>query len=142
MSVLKFKKFHPEARIDPPALKGDVGYDIYATEEVMIFHGEDEEVPVGFALEIPEGYYVSIETRSGHGVKKSIRINRGIIDSGYRAELSVRVYNHHHQNNYLVKKGEKIAQLVLHKAEVLPLEETLYLSSSERGEKGFGSTGR
>ena len=140
MSTLKFKKVHLDARIDFPVHEGDVGYDVYAIEEVLIPRNDNRNVPIGFALEIPEGYYVSIETRSGHGCKKNIRIHRGIVDQGYRGELSVRAYNHSSESNYLVAKGEKIAQLVLHRIEVLPLEEVTELLESSRGEKGFGST--
>jgi deoxyuridine 5'-triphosphate nucleotidohydrolase len=141
MSVLKFKKFHSDARIDFPAMPGDVGYDIYAVEEVFIPKGENRKVPVGFALEIPEGYYVRVATRSGHGIKKGLQVHSGTVDSGFRGVLDVTVYNHS-QNNYLVEKGEKIAQLILEKSIVFPLEEVQELSESVRGEKGFGSTGR
>ena len=141
MSVLKFKKFHPDAQIDSPVHPGDVGYDIHAIEEVFIPRGENRKVPVGFALEIPEGYYVRVATRSGHGIKKGLQIHSGTVDSGFRGQLDVTVYNHS-QSNYLVVKGEKIAQLILEKSIVFPLEEVQELSESVRGEKGFGSTGR
>jgi dUTP pyrophosphatase len=151
--VFKYKKHHADARIDMPAKAGDVGYDIYAVEEVFIPAGENKEVPVGISFEPPEGYYFTIETRSGHGVRKSLRVHRGIVDTGFRGVLSVQVYNHtkpvrvepmlgQTPVGYTVQKGEKIAQLVLHKVEVLPLEEQTELGNSERGADGFGSTGR
>ena len=96
MSTLKFKKFHPDARIDPPVHPGDVGYDIYAVETVHIRSGDNREVPVGLALDIPDGYYVTVETRGGHGLKKGLRMHRGIVDQGYRGVLSIQVYNHNH----------------------------------------------
>lgn len=137
---LQYKKLHPDARIDYPVHYGDVGYDIYAIAEVAIPYGCNREVPVGFALDIPEGYYVTVETRSGHGLKKSLRVHRGIIDQGFRGELSVQVYNHDDRNSYVVKKGEKIAQLILHKVFVLHLEETDELSETARGTDKCGST--
>ena len=75
---LQYKKIHPDARIDSPVHYGDVGYDIYAVEQVVIPNGQDREVPVGFALDIPDGYYVTVETRSGHGCRKGLRVHRGI----------------------------------------------------------------
>lgn len=149
--MLRYKKLHPDARIDPPVHPGDVGYDIYAVEEVSIPAGSNRSVPVGFALDIPDGYYVTVETRSGHGLNKGLRLHRGIIDQGFRGEMSVQVYNHGTSPYgsvgntvsilpYIVKKGEKIGQLVLHKVEVLPLEETLVLSETSRGINKCGST--
>ena len=108
--------------------------------DVYISHGQDEAVPVGFALDIPDGYYVTVETRSGHGLNKSLRLHRGIIDQGFRGEMSVRVYNHSSHIDYKVSKGEKIGQLVLHKIEVLPLMITELLSETARGEAKCGST--
>lgn len=148
MSILKYKKIHPDARIDSPVHPGDVGYDVYAVEEVTIPAGSNKAVPVGFALDIPDGYYVTVETRSGHGLNKGIRLHRGIIDQGFRGEMSVQVYNHSTSPYgttmgmppYIVKKGEKIGQLILHKVEVLPLEETQTLSETSRGEAKCGST--
>lgn len=140
MSALKYKKIHPDARIDSPVHPGDVGYDIYAVAEVEIPASSNRSVPVGFALDIPDGYYVTVETRSGHGLNKGLRLHRGIIDQGFRGEMSVQVYNHGTPLSYTVKKGEKIGQLVLHKVEVLPLETTDTLSETSRGVDKCGST--
>jgi dUTP pyrophosphatase len=143
--TLKFKRMHPDARIDFPVHEGDVGYDIYAVEEVSILPGENAIVPVGLAFEIPEGYYLTVETRSGHGCKKGLRVHRGIVDQGYRGVLDVSVYNHNKplagwDTPYVVKKGEKIAQLVLHTIEVFPLQAVLEVKESARGEGKCGST--
>ena len=137
----KYKKLHPDAKIQMPVFPGDVGYDVYATESKQIKPGEKAIINIGLAFEPPPGYYFTIETRSGHGINKNLRLHRGIIDNGFRKEVSVAVYNHG-SYTYKILKGEKIAQLVLHPIIVFPLEEVKELSKTERGIKGFGSSGR
>jgi dUTP pyrophosphatase len=140
MLKLKYKKHHPEARIDPPAKEGDVGYDVYAIVETVIPAGMSRSIPIGLSFEPPEGYYMVVETRSTHGVMNGLRCHSGIIDNGYRGIPIIQVYNHNIYGEYIVKKGEKVAQLVLHKSEVMELEECQDLSGTERGDSGFGST--
>ena len=140
--VLKYKKYHKDAKIDPPALEGDCGYDLYTVEEVIIPGGEKKEVPIGMAFEIPKGYYGTVETRSGHGVVKGLRMHRSIIDSGFRGQFTVVVYNHNRDpySFYHVKKGEKIGQFILHKCNNPILLEVDELTPSERGIRNWGST--
>jgi dUTP pyrophosphatase len=154
--VLKYKKEHPDARIDYPAMEDDAGYDVYAVEEVFVPLGEKREVNIGLAFEIPKGYYLTLETRSGHGVVKGLRMHRSIIDAGFRGCFTVVVYNHNHalhhnpdsfckekeRYGYLVKKGEKIGQLILHKCHHPILKEVDKLSSSKRGMNNWGSTNK
>jgi len=137
--VFKYKKHHPDARIDMPAKEGDAGYDVYSVEEVTIFRDGTKEVDVGLSFEPPKGYYFSIATRSKHGIANNLQVHPGTIDNGYRGVLKVKLYNHG-KMNYTVVKGEKVAQLILKKLEVFPLSEVKTLSKSQRGTKGFGST--
>jgi dUTP pyrophosphatase len=152
--ILKYKKHHPNARIDYPAREGDIGYDLYSIEDVFIPHGEKREVPIGISFEIPYGYYATVETRSSHGVVKGLRMHRSIIDAGFRGIFTVVVYNHdcklHTQQQdfknpysevgYQCNKGEKIGQLILHKGYFPRLVEVDELAPSERGTANWGST--
>ena len=138
---IRFKKIHPEAKINVPYHEGDVGYDVYAIESKIIWFGFPALVGIGMAIEMPKDIYCTVETRGGHGVKGNLRLHRGIIDNGYRGELAVKVYNHGILP-YHVKKGEKIAQLVFHKICTFPLRKAGKLSTTKRGINGFHSTGK
>lgn len=140
-TIFKYKKVHPEAKIQMPVYQGDCGYDICSVEEKWIPPLGSAIFDVGLIFEPPEGFYFTVETRSGHGIKHGLRLHRGIIDNGYRKTISIKVYNHGF-TFYKVKKGEKIAQLVLHPICVFPLKEVKEVSQTERGERGLGSTGK
>ena len=142
---VKFKKTHPDSVL-PQAnnnqlATGDTGYDLIAVEDVKISCGKSEVVPVGLTLaDISPGYWIRIEPRSGLGFKHSIQPHLGVIDNGYRGDLSVKLYNFHDKLDYMVSKGDKIAQLV-----VYPLIQPTFTFTDEvtetiRGENGFGSS--
>ena len=99
-------------------------------------------VPTGLYLEIPAGYEVQVRPRSGLAAKKGITVLNapGTIDADYRGEVCVILVNLG-ADNFVVERGERIAQLVLAKHEVIEWEETSELADSERGAGGFGSTG-
>lgn len=136
---LKYKKHHIDARIDMPARIGDVGYDVYSPEEYIVFGNSSVSVSLDLSFTIPEGYYLVVETRSGHGVKHNLQVHHGVIDQKYHGVVIIQVYNHS-KSTYCIKKGEKIAQLILHKSNVIPLEECYEHPESDRGNRGFGST--
>lgn len=138
---LKYKKLDKSAEILYPTFIGDCGYDIKSIEDKIIPSKGTAEIRTGLALEISNDYWIEIRTRSGHGVKNSLQVHMGVIDAGYRNEITVKVYNHGTQD-YKVSKGDKICQLVLHSKIVLPLKEVTNLKPSERGLKGLGSTGK
>ncbi len=137
---LKYNKVCSNAKIQAPVHPGDVGYDIHTTSTHVIDPGKSKILGTGIRLEIPEGYYATIETRSKHGISHSLRAHRGIIDAGYRGEVTIKMYNSG-ALPYAVMSGDRIAQLTLHKAQLMALEEVGELAESVRGEKGFGSTG-
>jgi len=137
---LKYKKVVSDAKIDMPVFRGDVGYDIHSIEDKLIKAKSSEIVRTGLAFEVSEDYWLELRTRSGHGVKNCLQIHMGTIDSGYREEVTIKIYNHGNQD-YQIKKGDKICQLVIHPRIVLPAKEEKYLKSSDRGLKGLGSTG-
>ena len=123
---------------------GAAGMDIraFVPSDIKIKPGEVKLVPTGLHLEIPKGYEIQVRARSGLALKNSIGVANGIgtIDSDYRGELCVILVNFG-QNEFVVKNGDRIAQMVLNKYE--PIEFVVYeeLSSTERGEGGFGSSG-
>ncbi len=139
--TLRYKKLVPEAKIDIPVFRGDAGYDVHCTEDVTIKAHSSEMVHTGIVLEIPEDYFALVRTRSGYGAKNTMQLHHGLIDSGYRGEITVRVYNHGNEE-YQIKKGDKVCQIVLFPRIVIPLKEEKELKPSERGLKGLGSTGK
>ena len=122
---------------------GDAGMDICASEDKRIAPFNWKLVPTGIYLEIPEGYEVQVRSRSGLALKQGITVlnSPGTIDSGYRGEVGVILRNHDHRA-YDVRKGERIAQLVMAAVVTAEIEEVAELTTTERGEGGFGSTGK
>lgn len=132
------------------AYTGDVGYDLYAIEDVTVPVGCVCLVRTGVHLAMPEGIFVQINTRSSYG-KQGILLHHGVVDSGYTGEIIIFVMNLakpvNHQGLQLVapftiKKGDKIGQLVFHKAERVNIDQISELPKTERGDNGCGSSGR
>ena len=122
---------------------GDAGMDICASEDKRIAPFNWKLVPTGIYLEIPEGYEVQVRSRSGLALKWGLSVmnSPGTIDSGYRGEVKVILKNHDHRA-YDLKKGERIAQLVMAPVVTAEIEEVTELTDTERGAGGFGSTGK
>ena len=99
-------------------------------------------IPTGLQVKIPAGYEIQVRPRSGLALKKGITVlnTPGTIDSDYRGEIGVIIINHGHEF-FVVKHGDRIAQLVLNRVEQIHWNQVLFLDSTKRGEKGFGSTG-
>jgi dUTP pyrophosphatase len=142
MMKIRVKKLSPEAKLPSKAHPDeDAGFDLYCTESAWLAAERGvEEVPTGISVEIPKGYYGQIMTRSSFG-KKGMRVHPGVVDSGYRGEITIFVYNFA-SCQYKIEAGDKIAQLLILPVPEVEIEEVEGLSSSNRGEKGFGSTGR
>ena len=98
-------------------------------------------VATGIAVAIPPSYYGRIAPRSGLSVKYNIEVGAGVVDAGYRGELIVKLYNHG-DDNYLVRAGDRVAQLIVTHIYQGELEVVETLPGSERGAAGFGSSGR
>jgi|TARA_Y100000034_G_scaffold46233_1_gene56891 dUTP pyrophosphatase len=143
MVKIKIKKIHPDAIIPKYAHKGDSGMDVYSVEEFELKTLERKLVKTGLSFEIPVGYEIQTRPKSGLAIKYGITIVNapGTIDSCYRGELGIILMNTD-KENYSVKKGEKIAQIVLQKVEEIEFIKTENLNSTSRGENGFGSTGK
>ena len=118
----------------------DAGLDLYSPKEFVIRAHNSASVDTGVHVEIPEGYAGFLKSKSGLNVKWSIQSD-GVIDTGYTGSIVVKLYNHANVQ-YVVKKGDKITQLVLMKIGLPELEVVDSLEVTERGDNGFGSSGR
>lgn len=138
---IKIRKLHFEARLPNYARNGDAGLDVYSTKDAVLAPGERRAVKTGISSEIPQGYALFVWDKSGLAAKSGIKTMAGVIDSGYRGEWQVVLLNTS-QKPYKIRKGEKIAQVILQKVEKAEIEEAGELNGSERGDRGFGSTGK
>ena len=127
---------------------GAAAYDCYARGKHYLTDGDcGIVVPLGFKMEIPEGYHADVRMRSGLGVKTGLRASLGVgtIDSDYRGEVGMvfdRIHTRALGKNYdIINDGDRIAQLLIYKDGDGPLIEVDKLSDTERGKSGFGSTG-
>lgn len=117
------------------------GYDLYAAENGGFSHNSRQLIATGIKIKLPEGTYGQIYARSGLAYKKGIQVMAGVIDSDYRGEVKVLLYNSGDEP-FEYKKGDRIAQLIIHK---IVQEDPIVVDSldgSDRGAGGFGSTGR
>ena len=134
-----------DATIPVYAKPGDAGADLVAAESVVLDEGGGRAlISTGVSIAIPEGFAGFVQPRSGLALKHGITClnTPGLIDSVYRGELKVLLINTDPNETFEVKKGERIAQLVIQKVEECNFQEVEELPDSERGETGFGSSGR
>jgi dUTP pyrophosphatase len=139
---LPIQKLRDDAVVPTRAYSGDAGLDLTACERVELGPGERSLVGTGLAIAIPAGYAGYVQPRSGLAAKHGITIvnTPGLVDSGYRGELKVILLNTDANEPFVIEPGMRIAQLVvLPIPEVVPVEMD-ELPSSERGERGFGSS--
>lgn len=144
--TIEVKKLTSTATIPTKNNETDAGYDLYADEDVVIYPEETVLISTGVSMAIPEGWAGFIWDRSGMGVK-GVHRHAGVVDSSYRGEIKVALSNtlsHENwtKNVYFVKKGDRIAQIVIQEAPHFVLQEVDSLDETERGEKGFGSSGK
>jgi dUTP pyrophosphatase len=127
--------------------KGSVnaaGYDLYSIETGVIKPKERRLIPTGISLAIPSGYYGRIAPRSGLAFKHGIDVMAGVIDSDYRGEVGVILYNSDSFNDFIFNIGDKIAQIIFEKHYDFVFNEVFQikdLNETQRGSGGFGSTG-
>ena len=144
MIDLPIRRLREDAVVPTRAYAGDAGLDLAACEGVAIGPGERAVVGTGLAVAVPPGQAAFVQPRSGLAAKHGISIvnTPGLVDSGYRGELLVNLVNHDAADTFVVEPGMRIAQLVV--LPVPPVEpfEVDELPASERGEGGFGSSGR
>jgi dUTP pyrophosphatase len=123
---------------------GDAGLDLPSRIECVLEPGERAMVPTGVAVAIPEGYCGFVMIRSGLAARHGIACvnSPGLIDSGYRGELTVIMLNTDTREPFQIKRGDRIAQLVIQRVEEAIAVQVAELDQSSRGDGGFGSTGR
>lgn len=134
------KKLDPDAKIPSYAHPGDAGMDLYSLEDITIDSGGRISCRTGFAMQIPQGYAGLIWDKSGIAANNGIKTMAGVVDSGYRGEIKTVLVNLG-KEAYNIKKGDKIAQMLIQKVENLEIVEVEKLDETSRGEGGFGSTG-
>lgn len=137
---IKVKKFHPEAKIPSYAHQGDAGMDLYSVEDLIIKAGERKIVHTGIGMEYPEGYCTLIWDKSGMAGNSGIKVMGGVFEPVYKGEYKIILLNTTKQE-FHIKKGQKIAQILVQPIIKAEIQEVQELTESTRGEKGFGSTG-
>lgn len=119
---------------------GDAGADLCASTDVVIPARGRLLVPTGLRIALPQGHVGLIWPRSGLAVKQGIDTGAGVIDSQYRGEIKILLFNHTDQD-FAVKKGDRIAQLLIQKIQQVDFIPVDNLDDTSRGDQGFGSTG-
>lgn len=132
----------PEARLPAYATAGDAGMDLCSVESALLNPGEYRAIGTGIALAIPRGFVGLVHPRSGLAAKNGVSVlnTPGTVDSGYRGEIKVILVNHS-DTFFLIRPGDRIAQLIVQRCEQVELIVVDELPGSERGAGGFGSTG-
>ncbi len=144
MIEIQFKLL--DESLPPPSYQhaGDAGFDLSSRIDLTIDPGERAMIPTGLAVAIPPGYAGLVLPRSGLAARHGIALvnSPGLIDAGYRGEIAVILINTDLREPFQVKRGDRIAQLVIQKIEEASLFQVIELDETERGADGFGSTGR
>ena len=129
------------AIIPTQANSSDAGWDLYASEDAIIEPGQQELISTDISMAIPEGYVGLIWDRSGMAAKRGIHRFAGVIDSGYRGEIKVCLWNASKQY-CVINKGDRIAQILFQPIPTVDLVEVDNLDATERASGGFGSSGK
>ena len=146
-ATVKFTKNHPDAQTPFCAHQGDAGYDLYSVEDLWVRPGSIIKVATGISIELPPYTYGHIVDRSSMGLK-GLHVFSGVIDNGFSGSLSVILFNACATTDsltvYHIKKGDRVAQLIVKPVYEVTWEETPSLNTrvAPRGTSGFGSSGR
>jgi dUTP pyrophosphatase len=140
---VRVKRLDPSVPLPTYAREGDAGLDLHAAHDVTLPPAGRALVGTGLAVAIPPGHAGFVLPRSGLALKAGVTILNapGLIDAGYRGELKVLLVNHDPETAVTLRRGERVAQLVLQRVERAEPVEVDELPASERGAGGFGSTG-
>lgn len=141
--LVQLKKLRDDATIPTRGSEKAAGYDLYSAEELKVAPGETVKVGTGIAVAIPDGNFGGIYARSGLATKEGLRPANcvGVIDSDYRGEIIVALHNDSAVER-LIEKGERIAQLVIQPYLSVEFETVDELDETERGDGGFGHSGK
>jgi dUTP pyrophosphatase len=141
MPKVTFEKVHPDAQLPKKNHETDTGWDLFAVEDKFIPPKSRAVVDVGLKVSyIQPGYWVRVSSRSGLSFKHGILAHPGVIDQEYRGSMGVMLYNHS-DVGYDVTKGDRVAQMLIHYNIDMTVEWGEQ-QTTERGEKGFGSSGK
>jgi len=143
---LRVKRLTPTAKLPTRGSAQAIGLDLYAdvTEArgaIEIRPGYRALVSTGIAIALPPGYYGRVAPRSGLALKQGIDVMAGVIDEDYRGEIHALLLNTNQWETFWVKPGDRIAQLILERADIMPVVEVDELDATVRGANGYGSTG-
>jgi dUTP pyrophosphatase len=143
LPIVKFIKLVDWAIEPTRANDGDVGYDVYSAVDTVVEPGQVRMVESGISVELPSHTEMQVRPRSGMAKKNGITVinTPGTIDTGYRGPCNVLLYNTS-DKNFLISRGDKIAQFLITTKLPYKFVEVKSLSKTERGEGGFGSTGK
>lgn len=161
MIKVGFKRLTEDAILPVKAHATDSGFDLFASEDAIIKPGETIVIKTGIAVHLPEGYEAQVRPRSGVTSKTKLRVQLGTIDNEYTGQIAIIVDNMERRTtiggkgvngiindeikykygSYIIKKGDKLAQLVVQELPIVQAYELNHLPNTERGENGFGSTG-
>jgi dUTP pyrophosphatase len=141
---LSIRRLRADAVLPERAYAGDAGLDLAACERVELRPGERAIVPTGLAVAVPDGHAGFVLRRSGLAANHGVTVLNapGLVDSGYRGEIRVILLNTDRRETFVVEPGMRIAQLVVLPIAAVEAVEVDELPSTERGEGGFGSSGR
>jgi dUTP pyrophosphatase len=142
-ATLRIARLHPAAVMPTRAYPGDAGLDLYAAEALELAPGARASVGCGIAVELPPGHAGLVLPRSGLALRAGLTLANapGLIDAGYRGEVRVLLLNTDRESAFSVEPGMRIAQLLVVDAPEILLEEVPELAATERGARGFGSSG-
>lgn len=144
--IMKVKRMHKDAILPTYGTEGSGALDFYAAEDVTVWEERTYRIGLGVALEVPVGYVLQLVPRSSMGVDTPLRMpnSMGVIDSDYRGEVAAIYVNDETKGMipYQINKGDRIAQGYLVATPKINLIEVEELSDTDRGDKGFGSTGK
>jgi len=152
LNVPEFDKFgkidvlflHPNAKIPTRGREGDIGYDIFSVENISIPSGHFAWVGTGLAMSFPENFWYEVKPRSGFSLSEGILIHPGTIEHTYTGELEIgiRCVFSNPFDVLNISRGQRIAQILWHERINAEYVETDKLPKTERGEQGFGSSGK
>lgn len=141
--VISVQQLDPDLPLPAYAHPGDAGADLVTGVDVDLAPGERALVPTGVAIALPEGYVALVHPRSGLAARHGLSIvnTPGTVDAGYRGEIKVLLINHDPVEAITLRRGDRIAQLVVQRVERARFEPVVTLPDSVRGSGGYGSTG-
>jgi len=138
---INVKKLSENATIPTQGTSFAAGYDLYAAEDAVVVCGTRKLIKTNISMEITPGYYGRIAPRSGLAYKNGIDVLAGVIDSDYRGDIGVILYNTDANIDFNVKKGDRIAQIIFEACYIATLNNVENLDNTLRQAGGFGSTG-